>query len=391
MKNKSTLIIFTLLLLTQYFFPDLCLSENILQKLRENQMDMQNQLQKAQKKDLEQYSTARQKQAVNFHNAFEKQGKEFLLLKNRVEKLWPRIILNSKNNWVKYNPKANTKSEVDFENGTITLEVVVEDSKVDKATSLEIAEITKSSMKSQLAGLMATGVLDRQIADNNNAAISNKQAVNFLNRDLANNLTVNRKIVIGKDGVKRRIVQYKFNMIQDHVLIRAENYLTTVSKYAREKKLDPALILAIIHTESHFNPLAVSHCHAYGLMQIIPRFAGLEANRILGRNFIPDKKALLDPATNIQMGCVYFSRLVYRYFSNYEYPANLYFSIAGYNWGTRMVKQRIIKQYLPDTRDGDHVYLTLKKHSPNETKLYLEKVLLRKKVIWDKIVKEYSL
>ncbi len=54
-----------------------------------------------------------------------------------------------------------------------------------------------------------------------------------------------------------------------------------VEGYAGEFKLDPALVMSVIYNESRFNPLAKSYVPAYGLMQIVPKSAGVDAIQFL--------------------------------------------------------------------------------------------------------------
>ena len=46
-----------------------------------------------------------------------------------------------------------------------------------------------------------------------------------------------------------------------------------IARHSRAHRLHPALIRAVIKTESDFDPLAVSHAGAVGLMQLMPQTA----------------------------------------------------------------------------------------------------------------------
>ena len=54
------------------------------------------------------------------------------------------------------------------------------------------------------------------------------------------------------------------------VALRNEDYAVEIDQLAGEYKVDPALVRAIVHAESHFNPRAVSRKGAQGLMQLMP-------------------------------------------------------------------------------------------------------------------------
>lgn len=65
---------------------------------------------------------------------------------------------------------------------------------------------------------------------------------------------------------------------------------------AREHRLDPLLIIAMIGIESRFNPFAESVSGAKGLMQVIPGFHLDKVPQGAG------DQPFLDPVTNIQVG-----------------------------------------------------------------------------------------
>ncbi len=93
------------------------------------------------------------------------------------------------------------------------------------------------------------------------------------------------------------------------------HYDALIVQSATRHGVDPALVKAIIHTESSFNPRAVSPAGAQGLMQLMPSTA-----QTMGVN------DTFDPAQNIEGGVKYLAWLGQR-FSNQDHV------IAAYNAG----------------------------------------------------------
>jgi soluble lytic murein transglycosylase-like protein len=105
--------------------------------------------------------------------------------------------------------------------------------------------------------------------------------------------------------------------------LRSEKlYYPAIHEAADKYQVDPALIKAIIKAESGYNPEALSHRGAIGLMQLMPSTA-----KSLG---VED---CFNPKHNINGGVKYFSQLLDRF------NGNVRLALAAYNAGSRYVKK----------------------------------------------------
>ena len=101
---------------------------------------------------------------------------------------------------------------------------------------------------------------------------------------------------------------------------RAGSFAPLVDAAAGRYALSPALVDAIAHVESRYDPAAVSMAHAGGIMQLMPATA-----RGLG---VADRR---DPAENIRGGTAYLRQLLDRF------DGDLVRTIAAYNAGPAAV------------------------------------------------------
>lgn len=88
-------------------------------------------------------------------------------------------------------------------------------------------------------------------------------------------------------------------------------YEQIVTAHARNYDLDPALLAAVIYTESKFDPGARSAAGALGLMQLLPDTARGIALRTGGARFVVSD--LNVPELNIRYGSWYLRHLLDRY------------------------------------------------------------------------------
>ncbi len=108
-------------------------------------------------------------------------------------------------------------------------------------------------------------------------------------------------------------------------------YWDSLRRNAEENGLDPYLVSALIRQESEFNPSAVSHSNALGLMQLLPRTGKGEAKEVGLKGYNTD--SLFDPNINLELGTRYFRKMVDHFNGQVEY------ALAAYNAGDNRVEQ----------------------------------------------------
>jgi soluble lytic murein transglycosylase len=88
-------------------------------------------------------------------------------------------------------------------------------------------------------------------------------------------------------------------------------YEQVVRGHARNYRLSPALLAAVIYTESKFDANARSDAGAVGLMQLLPDTAKGIAQRTGGGRFVVTD--LVNPELNVRYGAWYLRHLLDRY------------------------------------------------------------------------------
>lgn len=179
------------------------------------------------------------------------------------------------------------------------------------------------------------------------------------------------------------VYSVEFNLSPGHLHTQARRYAALVEKNAARFGVSTSLIYAVMEVESAFNPFAVSHVPAYGLMQLVPTSGGRDAYRhARGKDAIPGRDFLFEPANNIELGSAYLNLLDSRYLAAINDPvAREYCVIAAYNGGAGNVfkafdedRQRAVAAI--NALSAAQVYARLRKDlKQDETRRYLLKVV----------------
>lgn len=127
--------------------------------------------------------------------------------------------------------------------------------------------------------------------------------------------------------------------------------------------IDKALVYALVRQESRFDPLAVSHAGAVGLMQVLP----VAAARAAGDDkLLADTTPLFDPAFNLRVGQDYFTWLMERGLRS----PDILRAVAAYNGGPGTLNRTL--QQLGEDCDS---LLLIESLPFQETRNYVEKVM----------------
>jgi len=137
-----------------------------------------------------------------------------------------------------------------------------------------------------------------------------------------------------------------FRRIASHPNVK--RYEPLIVRYAKEQKLDVALVKAVVAVESAYEPTAVSTKGALGLMQIIPDTA--ERYGVIGDATRTVEQKLFDPATNIRIGTRYLRDLLELF------AQDITLALAAYNAGEATV-QRYENQVPPYPETQEFVKL----------------------------------
>jgi membrane-bound lytic murein transglycosylase C len=328
----------------------------------------------------------------DFNNRFlaykEAEQKAFASYKKKITKKWPLAEITTPHTWVEYGKDFSTKKKVDFDKGEVKIEVHAQN---DQEAEQKFEQTFQSLLNDDVQSAYKNDGVSRVIAQTLHLptpTIKENQKIiaDVLPQNVQYQIAQNLKTQSPRKQVyKNQIIYTKtFKLPSNALLKKASLYRQYVARNASSQEIPPALIYAVIHSESSFNPMARSHIPAFGLMQIVPKSAGIDAYE-----YLYNKKKLLSSSylykadNNIEIGAAYLHVVYYRYLRHItNETSRLYCTIAAYNTGAGNVARTFIgtnniKRASQEINrlTPEEVYQTLLQKLPyDETKKYLQRV-----------------
>ncbi|UCG21242.1 MAG: DUF3393 domain-containing protein [Deltaproteobacteria bacterium] len=307
------------------------------------------------------------------------QQKDWERMVAEIDRIWLDSLTTTKKEWVDYSDQYSTRSYVNFEKGDMVLATMIQTSET------RITEISKERIRRQLAKALSTNnpsgrsILAGQIVDSRGQPVTQENLDRYLNEEVFPRLKRDPQPLMGKDGLPRYKLSVPMKLVPNHTMLRARPYIPEVKRQSQRFRLRPELVMAVMHTESYFDPLARSHVPAYGLMQLVPIYGAREAYQyVYGRDMVLPANYLYQPTNNIELGAAYLNLLIYKHFAGETHPVkNLYLSVCGYNWGPTSIQRKIIRRYPTSRMTPEQLYAVLRQRTPQETRDYLQRVTQR--------------
>ena len=343
-----------------------------------------------QKQQMEAFQNYKQSVTAQYADYERREKEAFEQYKREIEEKWEEFKSPEPKTFVEYSEDLNTRQSIDFEKGEVTIEVIVEeDSEPGEPIKEDEEEKIKETLTKELVELI------KKKADDNKSILKNqletkdgKEVTESNAKKEAINIVESKKVeekpYKAKDGKKRVKYTVKVPLKINHLDERAKRFENEILKQAKRWKLDPAIVFALMETESAFNPKARSHIPAFGLMQLVPKSGARDAYKYVYKvDKLVTGEYLYKPVNNIELGCAYLSQIRYYYFENIKDDELAYIcSIPAYNTGIGNVSKTLCgKPYTNPAADvansmtADELYKKLTSDLKyEEARNYLERV-----------------
>lgn len=299
--------------------------------------------------------------------------------KNRaleIQKKWGTVRESSPTVYVAYTENNDAFAGVDYEKGSLEVGAISPVFHMDAPLRIDRMLSERLSLLLRTESFPGVPDLEGQVAvPGTRRAVTPDEVEAFSRYAVRSGEPPER--YVAPDGVKRLRKEIRIDLMPDHLRTRVGKVLPHVQRAASVYEVAPELLLAVIQTESVFNPRAVSNAGAIGLMQLMPGSGALEASKLVyGETRLLTREELYRPDTNIELGAAYLRILLRRHFGEHSKDPEklLFLAIASYNCGPRRVKAALRDRDL-ENLSPEEFYDLLMRVVPRETRVYLQRVV----------------
>lgn len=279
-----------------------------------------------------------------------------------------------------FNESSNQHTVVDFENGLIVVNATRERELKRAIIDVLLTQIDPTVIDAKTA--QDFGLVNNrtnrpffwgQVLDHNRKPIGDERAAT----QFANFLLQRKTVELGRYTIT-------IEMIATHKDIAGGKYVKFAKNASRQHNIGLDLVMAIMETESSFNPFARSKSNALGLMQIKADTAGRDYFALIkGYQHTPSSAFLYSPKNNIEVAAGYLSILRNRYLVGIQDPKKLeYAMISSYNGGAGNLWRSLNKSgnktqaiaRINRMSTKEFYWFLTNRHIRQETRNYLKKV-----------------
>ena len=353
-----------------------------------------------QSKNFVSYQKSLSNEFSTYKKAQEKGLEEF---KKELVQKWKKAEMSTRYKWVEYSKDLEERKSIDYANQIMHFDV---HAKNQKEALQKFHSMFNNTVNENLQDAMKHNILEHKIEK----YLHKKVPVEHIKIDIIpKKFTKRQKNVLEKEIKTNKIKKYRYKgnfvysieikLPNSMMAQNAMRFQGNIIQSARREKLPISLIYAIIHSESAFNPMARSYIPAFGLMQIVPRSAGIDAyNYLYGYKKMLNSTYLYSPNHNIKIGSAYLHLVYYQYLKKIRNKqSRLYCTIAAYNTGAGNVAKAFTNSHnmnkaaeIINKLSPEEVYTRLLKQLPyTETKNYL-KIVNKRRLMYQKIFSKRS-
>lgn len=290
----------------------------------------------------------------------------------RVEHLWGAFLHPDRGEWIGYGDSLETRTSIDFNTGIVRIETLLSEKGSDSVG------YARKRIAGQMRAFLSTDnptqepLLDFLLVFPDGIRVTTENAERFVHQEIEPKI-VKSAPTLGASKAKWGVM---LPMAEDHLEVQVRKYMGLVRKSAAKYDLDVALLLAMIHTGSYFNPLAGTPIE--GLMPFASKYAVRRAYQYLyGEDADMPGSFLYLPENSLALGATYLYLLM-KGFRNIDDPVKRqYLAITAYKWGQDNMSKKIFGPYHINRMTQEEVYEVLKREVPEDVRTYLEDVVER--------------